>query len=593
MDDGTPLESCMPYQAWDVPCSRTCPDWQSEAYRINGWNWVADDVASIEASLQYGPVVGAMDVYDDFFSYSGGIYRHTYGKLAGGHCIAIVGYDSTQGYWICKNSWGDWWGEDGFFRIAFGECSINKYVAAISAPTLYQVTFASNNIGTDSSGTVLTVNGVAFTQDELPYNALYSPALTITYNFAAVIPATTGKQYVWTSTTGMGQSARTGVFSVTSGGTITGTYKIQNQLSILVSPLGGGSTSLSTGFYWYDSGSSVTVTATPASGFEFHHWNLDGSNVSSSLSYLIGMSSTHILTAFFATQRIITCPSSSLAQNPLGRIFLIFNNKKYYVINSAAFNSYVLNWADVQPPTILNPDNYQGSQIYHDYLLDGKMPLPNQPYIAGDVDDGSLYYVPYYSWSGEKYPINGSGYDGYGGFLKTLLIRYGDPAMSLSTSLTVLEGANPIPSVTPPSYVLGKNALGRVFFIFNNQKYYFTNWPNYLGYGFTSVNITSSINPDSYPNAQVSLDYLLEDASSVFRKPLPNQPYIVGDVNDGSLYWVPYYTWSGEKYPITGTGYNAYGGQLMTMPTRYGDPSINLPTSTYILDGVHSIPTIT
>jgi len=220
------------------------------------------------------------------------------------------------------------------------------------------------------------------------------------------------------------------------------------------------------------------------------------------------------------------------------------------------------------------------------------MPLPNRPYVAGDVNDGSLYYVPYYSWSGEKYPISGAGYDAYAGVLKKLSIRYGDPAMSLHPSANVLDGVNPIPSVSPPSYTIGKNPLNRVFFIFNGQKYYFTDWSVYLGYGFKDTDINPSVNPDSYQNAQVTFDYLLEDTTSIFRKPLPSQPYIVGDVNDGSLYWTPYFTWTGEKYPITGAGYDGYSGQLKRMHTRYGDPQIKLPTSNYILDGINPIPTV-
>jgi hypothetical protein len=277
----------------------------------------------------------------------------------------------------------------------------------------------------------------------------------------------------------------------------------------------------------------------------------------------------------------------------LGRVFFIFNSKKYYVTNPAAFASYGLNWANVKNYTQMNPDNYPNSQINYDYLLDGKMPLPNRPYIAGDVNDGSLYYIPYYTWSGSKYPISWAGYNAYNGYLKTLLIRYGDPAMSLPDSSAVLNGTNPIPTQTPPAYVIGKNPLNRVFFIFNGYKYYFTDWPIYLAYGFTNSNINATVNPDTYPNAQVRFDYLLEDLTSVFRKPLPNQPYIVGDINDGSLYWVAYFTYTGEKYAINWPGYNAYGGQLKTMHTRYGDPSILLPTSAYVLDGVNPLPLVT
>jgi hypothetical protein len=289
----------------------------------------------------------------------------------------------------------------------------------------------------------------------------------------------------------------------------------------------------------------------------------------------------------------ITVPPSSLAYNPLKRVFFIFNNKKYYITNMDAFSSYGLNWANVKNYTQMNPDSYPNSQINYDYLLDRKMPLPNRPYVAGDVSDGSLYYIPYYTWNGQKYPISWAGYNAYGGYLKTLPIRYGDPALSLPDSAKALNGTNPIPTVTPPGYVIAKNPLNRVFFIFNTKKYYFTDWPIYLAYGFTNSNINATVNPDTYPNAQVRFDYLLEDLSSVFRKPLPNQPYIVGDINDGSLYWVAYFTYTGEKYAINWPGYNAYGGQLKTMHTRYGDPSILLPTSAYVLDGVNPLPLVT
>jgi hypothetical protein len=111
-----------------------------QSHRLISWNWVANDVASIEAFLQNGPVVTAFTVYEDFFSYSGGIYRHTWGDVAGGHCVAIVGYDNTERYWIVKNSWGPGWGEGGWFRIGFGECGIEDAVAALTVPSVGTIT---------------------------------------------------------------------------------------------------------------------------------------------------------------------------------------------------------------------------------------------------------------------------------------------------------------------------------------------------------------------------------------------------------------------------------------------------------------------
>ena len=70
------------------------------------------------------------DVYADFMSYKGGIYQHVSGSRQGGHAIKIIGYgkEGNVEYWICANSWGPAWGESGYFRIAFGQCGIDKTV---------------------------------------------------------------------------------------------------------------------------------------------------------------------------------------------------------------------------------------------------------------------------------------------------------------------------------------------------------------------------------------------------------------------------------------------------------------------------------
>jgi len=75
------------------------------------------------------------EVYHDFFNYKSGVYHHVSGKLlAGGHAVKILGWGQENGtdYWICANSWGPTWGEEGFFRIQMGECGIDQSVWACS-----------------------------------------------------------------------------------------------------------------------------------------------------------------------------------------------------------------------------------------------------------------------------------------------------------------------------------------------------------------------------------------------------------------------------------------------------------------------------
>ena len=68
--------------------------------------------------------------------YDSGVYQVTSGsKRLGLHAVKVLGYGnvtSSEGetvkYWLCENSWGKDWGEDGFFRIATGQCGFEESV---------------------------------------------------------------------------------------------------------------------------------------------------------------------------------------------------------------------------------------------------------------------------------------------------------------------------------------------------------------------------------------------------------------------------------------------------------------------------------
>lgn len=77
-----------------------------------------------------GPVEGSFTVYDDFYTYKSGVYKHTTGDFSGGHSIKIIGWGVENGekYWLCANSWNTSWGDKGFFKILRGvnECDIEN-----------------------------------------------------------------------------------------------------------------------------------------------------------------------------------------------------------------------------------------------------------------------------------------------------------------------------------------------------------------------------------------------------------------------------------------------------------------------------------
>lgn len=98
-------------------------------YKFQTSNWIVFDAYRKDYLTHHGPMIACMTVYDDFFSYGGGVYRHVTGQRAGGHCILVVGYSQAEGCWICKNSWGSEWGDAGFFKIAYGECGIDSLLS--------------------------------------------------------------------------------------------------------------------------------------------------------------------------------------------------------------------------------------------------------------------------------------------------------------------------------------------------------------------------------------------------------------------------------------------------------------------------------
>jgi C1A family cysteine protease len=123
---GVTFEDYWPYH--DTGTGALNPDWPNRLVHAEKMVDLTRDPAGIKHHIYgYGPVTTCMVVYDDFFHYTGGVYRHTTEETGGGHCVALIGWDDEQHCWIAKNSWGTGWGEGGFFRIAYGEAYIEDY----------------------------------------------------------------------------------------------------------------------------------------------------------------------------------------------------------------------------------------------------------------------------------------------------------------------------------------------------------------------------------------------------------------------------------------------------------------------------------
>ena len=100
----------------------------SSAYAVSGEKNIMQEL------YESGPVEASFTVYEDFVTYSSGVYKHVTGSALGGHAIKIIGWGVENGvnYWLCVNSWNEEWGEDGFFKIRRGtnECGIENSINA-------------------------------------------------------------------------------------------------------------------------------------------------------------------------------------------------------------------------------------------------------------------------------------------------------------------------------------------------------------------------------------------------------------------------------------------------------------------------------
>ena len=104
-DIGITYEEYFPYTAGNTGGAVLNSDWPNRLARIPGFVDMTGNPAAMKQHIYtYGALTACFVVYQDFFSYSSGVYRHVSGGVAGGHCVVLIGWDDSLGCWIAKNS---------------------------------------------------------------------------------------------------------------------------------------------------------------------------------------------------------------------------------------------------------------------------------------------------------------------------------------------------------------------------------------------------------------------------------------------------------------------------------------------------------
>jgi hypothetical protein len=214
-------------------------------YKISGWRYLfanqnlagasADEAYILKSQLASGyPAAIAMKVYPSLGTYSGGVYNETStGVYRGLHSVLAIGYDASG--LLIENSWGDTWGDQGYFRMSWATVGREVYMAevidglvphqaagdttppTVTAPvqhmyagtqlSLYGAPVTISWSGSDDSGSVAgfdlfaSTNGGAWTQQTLAQagatSVAYSLASGTSYRFAVRSRDATGNASEW------------------------------------------------------------------------------------------------------------------------------------------------------------------------------------------------------------------------------------------------------------------------------------------------------------------------------------------------------------------------------------------------------------
>lgn len=83
----------------------------------------AQNAERMKDAIREGPVSLSFGVSDDFMMYSSGIYTGTCHGWTNHAMVGVgFGYDEETGLEFINimNSWGPWWGDNGYIRVAMG-----------------------------------------------------------------------------------------------------------------------------------------------------------------------------------------------------------------------------------------------------------------------------------------------------------------------------------------------------------------------------------------------------------------------------------------------------------------------------------------
>ncbi len=256
-----------------------------------------------------------------------------------------------------------------------------------------------------------TYSFTANTARTLVANFLLTPAVTVSANPAgggsvsgggifdsgtsvtvSAVP-TAGFRFVnWTENGTQVSAIASYTFTITSSRTLAANFVQTFAVTLSASPVAGGTVS---GAGTFDSGSSVTVSATPASGYRFANWTENGSPVSTNASYTFTVTAGRVLVASFVQTYAVALSASPVSGGTVSGGGIFDSGASVTVTAVPAAGYRFVNWNEGGSPVSTNASYTftlsSARTLVANFVAGYTVTLSLNPSAGGSASGGGTY----------------------------------------------------------------------------------------------------------------------------------------------------------------------------------------------------------